>query len=86
MTFDEMKMMIKTLMIEIQIEITDFVDSRNSDSRNFDLMHSLSSLMTDSPIHYSLAHMMNCCSSNEIFASMFDSMKPENNENLETTV
>ncbi len=74
--------MIKTLMIEIQIEIADFVDSRNSD-----LMHLLSSLMTDSLSHYSLTHMMNCCCSNNVvFASMFDSMKPEDNESLETIV
>ncbi len=82
MTSEEMKVMIETLMIEIYIEIADFVDSRNSD-----LMHLLNSSMTDSSIYDSLTYMMNCCcSSNVIFASIFDSMKSENNENLETIV
>ncbi len=74
-------LMIEALMIEMQIEIVDF------DQKNSDLMLSLILSMTDSSIHYSLTHMMNCCcSSNVIFASMFDSMKSENNENLETIV
>ncbi len=74
-------MMIETLMIEMRIEIADF------DRENSDLLHLRISSMTDSSIHYSLTHMMNCCcSSNMIFASMFDSMKSENNENLETIV
>jgi hypothetical protein len=82
MTSERVRVVVEALMIEVQVEIADFVDSRNSD-----LMHLLSSLMTDSLVHYSLTHMMNCCCSNNvIFASMFDSMKSENNENLETTV
>ncbi len=53
---------------------------------NFDLMHLRVLSMTDSLIHYLLTHMINYYSSNVIFASTFDSIKPENNENLETTI
>ncbi len=75
-------MMVEALMIEVQIEIADF------ERENSDLLHLRISSMTDSSIHYSLTHMMNCCccSNNVIFASMFDSMTPEDNESLETTV
>ncbi len=73
-------LMIEALMIEMQIEIADF------DRQNSDLMLSLILSMIDSSIHYSLTYMMNCCSSNVIFASMFDSMKPEDNESLKTIV
>ncbi len=85
----------------LMIEVVEF-DSKSSDSRSSDLLHRSSdllhqmielrgSLVIDSLIHYSLIHMMNCCcSSNVIFASMkclmFDSMKFENNKNLETIV
>ncbi len=49
MTSEGVRLVVEALMIEVQIEIADFVDSRNSD-----LVHLLSSLMTDSLIHYSL--------------------------------
>ncbi len=86
MTSEEMR-----VMVARSVEVVGF-DSKSSDllHRSSDLLHQMielrNSLMIDSLIHYSLIHMMNCCPSNVIFASMFDSMKPENNENLETTV
>ncbi len=85
MMSEEMKMTIARSEV-LMIEMIDF-DSKSSDllHRSSDLLHQMielrGSLMIDS-----LIHMMNCCPSNVIFASMFDSMKPENNENLETTV
>ncbi len=68
------------ILIKMQVEIADF------DRENSDLLHLRILSMTDSLIYYSLTYIINCCSNNMIFASMFDLIKSENIENLDTTI